>query len=58
MKEEKDKNTGKITNKMLNTDIDNIKDNPNNGLKKISDERKTSAINNQASDEQVVLSLY
>lgn len=34
LKEEKGKNTGKITNKMLNTDLDNIKDNPNNGLKK------------------------
>lgn len=59
LKKEKGKNKGKIANK-LHTDVDSIKNNQNNDFKKIriSDKRKTSAINNQASDEQVVLSLY
>lgn len=34
LKEKKDKKLGKITNRMLHTDLDNIKDNQNNDLKK------------------------
>lgn len=34
LKEKKDKKLGKITNRMLHTDLDNIKDNQNNDFKK------------------------
>lgn len=60
-KEEAGKKTGKITNKMLNTyHLDNIKVNQKHDLKKKrgSAKEKMSVINNQASDEQVFLSLY